>query len=190
MKLDWLIEIFKNISVAVIGGGLWFLYDHIRSRTFEKKLLLEIKTFSEPLDGKRVLFVDVELTNKGKGKLKARQVGPTDYVYKDEHEQLKYSCSLQIKRVKTKNFDNETYLDWYKSPELESVPGIPAEINLLDDYIVSKKNNEIEFWMEPGDIVQLSAPLVLQAGHYLLKVSFFGSDLNEDFWSRLFYVHI
>ncbi len=189
--MNWLVGIFKNISpYAVIAGGLWVLYNYWRGRTFEKKLLLDVRTSSKALPDMRILFVEVQLTNAGKGKLGAKRVAPNDYVYKDAFEQLKYSCSLQIRRINITKLVGETYLDWYKCAALESVPDIPTEINLLDDYVVPDKNNEIVFWMEPGDIVQLPAPLVLQAGHYLLKVSFYGTNPDKDFWSRLVYTQL
>lgn len=186
--MDFLIVIVKYISIGGIGAFLFGLYNNWRGRTYEKRLLLDVKTSSKPLDDKRVLFVEVILTNAGKGKLDARRVGPNDYVYKDADEQLKYSCSLQVKRVNTQKLTDETFLDWYKSSALEAVSGIPAEINLLDDYIVPAESNRVIFWLEPGDIAHLPAPLVLQPGHYLLKVSFYGPKFDEDFWTRLVYV--
>lgn len=186
-----LVELFKNLSaIAVIAGGLWVLYHYVRGRTYEKRLLLDIKTTSQVLDKKRVLFVEVQLTNAGKGVLKARRVGPEDYVYEDESEQLKYSCSLQIKRLDPKRLAGDTYLDWYECPALEPVPDISAEVNLLGEYIVPAENNEVVFWLEPGDIAHLPAVVILGAGHYLLKVSFYGTNPDKDFWSRLVYVRL
>lgn len=185
------VELFKNVSaLAVIAGGLWAIYHYVRGRTYEKRLLLDIKTSSSVMDKKRVLFVEVQLTNPGKGILQAKRVGPKDYVYKDEAEQLKYSCSLQVKRLDPGKLAGEAHLDWYKCPALEPVPDIPAEINLLDEYIVPAENSEIVFWMEPGEIAHLPAALVLQPGHYLLKVSFYGTNPYKDFWSRLIYVRL
>lgn len=190
-KTNFLIELFKNASaVAVIAGGLWGLYHYVRGRTYEKKLLIDVKTSEDALEKKRVFFVEVQLSNTGKGILKARRIGPDDYVYKDEFEQLKYSCSLQIKRVDPKKIVSDVCLDWYKCPALESVPDIPAEINLLDDYIVPADNNEVVFWLEPGDVAHLPAVLVLDPGHYLLKVSFYGTIPLKDYWSRLAYVRV
>jgi len=186
--MDFLIGIFQKIYTAGIGAFLLWLYNYFRGRTYEKRLLLEVKTCSKALDGKRVLFVEVILTNAGKGKLGAKPVGPDDYVYKDADEQLKYSCSLQVKRINTNKLKGETFLDWYKCSALEPVPGIPSEINLLDDYIVPDEDNKIIFWLEPGDIAHLPAPLVLQLGHYLLKVSFYGPKSKKEFWIRLVYV--
>ncbi len=191
MQLSWIVEIFKNMSaVSVIIAGMWILYNSIRARTFRSKLLIKINTFSEPLEQNKVLFVEVELINQGKCKLVARRVGLADYVYKDKFDQLKYSCSLQVKRVNMKKLTGEAYLDWYNCSALEQVPDLPAEINLLDDNVDPCANNEVVFWMEPGDVVHLSAPLILHTGDYLLKVSFFGINRHDDYWSRLLYVQL
>jgi hypothetical protein len=185
------IALLKNFCTFAVTplAGLWVVYHYVRGRTYEKMLLLDIKTSSNVLGEKRVLFVEVQLTNHGKGKLQARPVGPEDYVYTDKDEQLKYSCGLQVKRVALKKLAGDTYMDWYKCPALEPVPDIPAEMNLLGDYVVPAENDKIEFWLEPGDIANLAAPLVLQPGHHLLKVSFYGIT-SEDYWSRETYVRL
>jgi hypothetical protein len=183
------VEVIKQIPPLAIAGGLWGLYFYVRGRTFQKKLSLKVTAKSEPLGGNRFVFVEVELTNLGKGKLEARRVRPDDYVYKDEIEQLKYSCSLQIKRVKANALTDETFIDWYKTEALEPVPNIPTEIDLLDDYRVPAEEWQTRFWLEPGDTAHLSAPLILSAGQYLLKVSFYGTNAAKDFWSRLLFVN-
>lgn len=180
-------EVIKQIPPLAIAGGVWAIYFYIRGRTFEKRLSLSVTAKSEPLGENRIVFVEVQLTNHGKGKLEARRVRPGDYVYKDEIEQLKYGCSLQIKRVKG-NAADERFIDWYKTDALETIPNIPPEIDLLDDYRVPDEQWRTRFWLEPGDAVHLSAPLILSPSHYLLKVSFYGTNATKDFWSRLFYV--
>jgi hypothetical protein len=59
----------------------------------------------------------------------------------------------------------------------------------LDEYILTDKNNVVEFWLEPGETVHLPAPLLLSSGYYLLKVSFYGPR-HSDFWSHIAYVHV
>jgi len=181
---------FESLPLAVVLAALWHLYIFIRGRTFEKRLLLDICTSSEELGETRLLFVEVKLTNNGKGKLGAKRVRPGECVYTDEFEKLKYSCSLQIKRVNASDLKGETLLDWYNSAELRWVPDVPREINLLDEYLVPNEGNRTDFWLEPGDIAHLPASLVLLPGHYLLKVSFYGTRLKKDFWSRQVHVFI
>ena len=184
------VDVIKQIPPLAIGGGLWGLYCYVRGRTFQKKLSLNVTAKSEPLGETRFVFIEVQLTNHGKSKLEARRVRLGDYVYKDEIEQLKYSCSLQIKRVKANALADEKFIDWYKTDALEPIPKIPTEIDLLDDYRVPAEQWQTRFWLEPGDTTHLSAPLILSAGHYLLKVSFYGTSAAKDFWSRLLYVRV
>ena len=144
--MRWLIEkFFESFRLAVVLAALWHLYIFVRGRTFEKRLLLDICTSSEELGEARLLFVEVTLTNNGKGKLAARRGRLSDWVYKDEIEQLKYSCSLQIRRVNANKLKGEALLDWYDCRALEQVPDIPSEINLLDEYLVPNKDYATEF---------------------------------------------
>jgi len=188
--LTLLEELIEKLSIAITGAALWALYLHWRGRTFEKRLLLDISTSSEPFDEKRVLFVEIKLTNSGKAKLQAKPVKRGQWVYKDEIEQLQYSCSLQIRRINPNKVKAETLLDWYNCPALEQIPDVPTEINLLDEYILTNEDNRIEFWLEPGDIAYLPATLILIPGDYLLKVSFYGPDAKNDFWSRQIHTHL
>jgi len=184
-------SVISHLFAAFSGGGLWNLYLHWRSRTFEKRLLIDVHTEITALKNKRIVSVEVALTNAGKGMLKAMSVGPGDYVYQDENERLKSSCGLQIKRIATEKLAGECqHLDWFNSPALEEVPGIPDEINLLDDYAVPSDGNKIVFWLEPGDVAHLYAPMILPVGAYLMKVSFYGTNFQEDYWSRLVCVSV
>lgn len=109
---EWIIGVFKNISaIAVVTGGMWVLFNYIRGRTFSSRLQIDIKTNSESFESRRLLFIDVTLTNTGNGKLQARPIGPNDYVYRDEHEEIRYACGLQIRRIESVNISGETYLD-------------------------------------------------------------------------------
>jgi len=187
---EWIVKGFKNTSaIAVIVFGGWYLIDYIRGRTFSHRLQIDIKTYTESFESRRLLFIEVSLTNAGKGKLQARPIGHDDYVYKDEYEKIRYACGLQVKRIEPLSINGETFLDWYASPSLSPVPDIPREINLLDDYIVPNDDNKTVFWLEPGDIAQLSAAMIVTPGHYLVKVSFYGKK-KDDYWSRLGYVRV
>jgi hypothetical protein len=188
---EWIVRGFKNISaIAVVAGGAWALFNFIRGRTFSSRLQIDIKSNSESFESKRLLFIDVTLTNTGKGKLQARPIEPNDCVYKGEHEEIRYACGLQIRRIEPIDISGETYLDWYNSSSLSPIQDIPGEINLLDDYLVPSDNNKTVFWLEPGDVAQLSAAMVVMPAHYLVKVSFYGIDADEDYWSRLVYARV
>jgi hypothetical protein len=185
-----LIEIFKTISFTAMGAAAWALYTHWRGRTFKKKLFIDIKTKVEPTRLNKILDIEVQLKNISKVKLQARPIAFKNRVSRDQKEQIKYSCGLQIKRINTRKIAYPSNLDWYTSPSLEPIPGFPAEINLLDEYIISNESNKIIFWIEPEEVVQLNATVVLEDGHYLLKVGFYGTNPDSDYWSRQNYVHI
>jgi hypothetical protein len=189
INIDWW-EIAKLLGASISGGFLWSFYLHRKGRIFQRKLKIDVKTSSHVVNTLHILVVEVQLTNTGNVKLAARRVGPNDYVYKDEQEQLRFSCSLQVRRVDPKKITRESYLDWFKCDSLGPVPHIPAEINLLDEYVVPVENDKIVFWLEPGDVVDLTTPLALDKGHYLLKISFYGEVEKNDFWSRLIHVCI
>ena len=58
---------------------------------------------------------------------------------------------------------------------------MPAEINLLDEYLLPNEGNKTAFRMEPGDVVYLPTTLILPPGDYLLKVSFYGNKSDKRF---------
>jgi hypothetical protein len=137
---------------------------------------------------RRLLFIDIQLTNIGRGWIQAKTVGTGTHADKDEFEIVKYSGSLQIKQIRAESIKGDESLDWFTSPVVQAVPGID-EINLLDEYVRTDRNNEIYFWLEPGESVHLGATVVLSPGHYLLKVTFYGPKFDE-FWHRLKYVYL
>jgi hypothetical protein len=92
-------ELLKSASMAAVGAAVWGRYVHWRSRTFQKKLLIEAAATTRMIGERRLVFIEIQLTNAGRGKLEARRVGPAEYVYWDEFESLNYSCSLQLRRV-------------------------------------------------------------------------------------------
>jgi hypothetical protein len=180
------IQLFTVPAVAIT---LWEFYKFLRGRSFQNTLIIDVTTSSQPSGERSVVFVDVQLKNLGKGRIKAKRIGDGEYAYKDEIEQLKHSCGLQVRKINTASVTTDAHLDWFQSSALERVEGIPDEINLLDEYILTDKNNVVEFWLEPGETVHLPAPLLLSSGHYLLKVSFYGPR-HSDFWSYIAYVHV
>lgn len=72
---------------------------------------------------------------------------------------------------------------------LEPVEGL-KEVNLLSNYEDPQHNNQVDFWMEPGETYYLGTPLVLPAGMYLAKVTVVGSDDDGDYWTRVLRVLI
>jgi hypothetical protein len=123
-------------------------------------------------------FIEVQLTNKGKVKLgaKNRQSSPA---YSDKVEQLRYSGSLKLKKIKA-HAASAKWIDWFNDSSFEDASD---EINLLHEY--ENPEQGTDFWMEPGEVYTLGVPLTLTPGIYLAKVTFIGSRSNEEFWSRV-----
>jgi hypothetical protein len=184
MLLDWL----KYLIGPSVLVALWELYKFLRGRTFQSRLRIDISSSATPLGKNHLVFVDVQVTNFGKGKIQARPVGDGEWAYKDQFETVAYSGSLQIKQIDAASVQGNEALDWFKSAAVKEVPGI-SEINLLDEYALTDKNNRIEFWLEPDETVHLGTAVVLSPGHYLLKASFYGTK-PEDFWHHLACVYL
>jgi hypothetical protein len=190
-KMPWLASTLESLPLLALGAGGWQLYLHLRSRTFQKRLAIDITASNRTVGDKRSLFIDVKLENTGRVKLEAFKSSPSTFVYQDQHECLRHSCSLRLKRINMSKLGSQaTHLDWYRSEALEAVDGIPTEINLLDDYILPKNGNVTTFWLEPTDIVHLSAAFILPVGLYIAKVCFYGRDIESDYWSSEMDVHI
>jgi hypothetical protein len=116
-------------------------------------------------------------------KLQARVRRDQGLAYHDSLEKLKYSASLDIKEVRDLGDGACRQLDWFQSPYLRAVRGLP-EVNLLSEYENPDLDSRVEFWMEPGETYRLCAPVALPAGSYIAKVTFVGTRRGE-FWSTL-----
>jgi len=114
--------------------------------------------------------------------------GKASPIWKNEWGTYYHSCGLQIKELGT-TCDGNAFYDWYEASKLSKVENIPEEINLIDDYEVST-NGEVDFWLEPGDTVNLSTAMILHSGHYLAKVNFWGTSDKKDFWCHTFYFQV
>jgi hypothetical protein len=185
-------EIIKALAWLIGGGFLVKIIEFYFGRAYRKTLIINIDTTSTGLDNRRMLVVNVQFTNAGKGKIKAKPVKTSradEYAYKNKIETVRYSGSLQIKELETAGLQGNKYLDWFDDSVSQEVSGI-KEINLLDEYILTDKEGEIDFWLEPGETVHLATPLVLSPGNYLLKVSFYGPKADDDFWHRLIFVRL
>lgn len=174
-------EVVQNLTVAAaaIAGGLWAVYRFVIERRAESVLAIKIRSKCQPSGALWRVFVDVALTNKGRSKLAANAGKPP--VYKDAEEVLKHSCSLQLRRLRIEEPD--TPIDWYDEKQAEKIARI-NEIDLATAY-ENPDTRCTELWMEPRETVHLDATLILPPGHYLLKVTFVGPRIKDDFWSRV-----
>ncbi len=172
------------VSVAAVIGGLWALRRYLIERTDEEAVVIEINSNCELHGRDYLVLLDVILTNKGHTKVQAKYERNEGWAYNDGVEKLRHSGSLQVKTIRAWEPPNDRHLDWFKSPLLEPVAGLP-EVNLLIEYENPLQNNRIDFWMEPDETYHLGVPLVLSAGLYLAKVTFIASGGDDNFWSRV-----
>ena len=162
-------EILHNllVSVAVVVGGGWVLFQFAIKRAYETALEINFATACAP-HGKPnfLVFIDCILRNPASRKLGAKSKkykdGKSLAVFEDEApvgrerveqpERLHHSVSLQIKRLKAEIPAN-TLIDWYETPEDASVKNLfdeSNEINLIESYEIPGIE-EVHFWMEPGE---------------------------------------
>jgi hypothetical protein len=180
-------QIIQNITVASASviGGLWAFLRLYRERTYEGALKIDITAHTLEVEPKYT-FVGVTLTNQGHSKLQANNaIGPRP-VYSDRLDTILYSCSLEVKRINANCIAGDISVDWYNDSLLSVA--IP-EVDLFTTYR-NPNNNQVEFWMEPGESYRLGSLLCLTCGAYLAKVTFIGSDCDEDFWTQLFYFQV
>ena len=177
------------VSVAAVIGGLWALHRYLIERTDEEAVDIEINSNCTVYGSDYLVLVDVILTNKGHTKVQAKYERNEGWAYDDGVEKLRHCGSLQIKAIRAWKSRNDRHLDWFKSPLLEPVDGLP-EVNLLTEYEDPLQNNRIDFWMEPDETYHLGIPLVLSAGLYLAKVTFVASGGDDNFWSRIFCIQV
>lgn len=187
--MSWLT--LKNIQslvliAATIVGGLWALLRLCKERGWESALEIDLQSIFKTLRaGKIFIFLEVQLTNKGKVKLGAKNIRPSETAYSDEIEKIRYSCSLKLKKLKEPAGDAKYWIDWFNNSNLEDVGD---EINLLSEYEDPVEGTD--FWMEPGEVYKLGAPLMLAPGLYLAKVTFIGSRSDGEFWSRIMVIDV
>jgi hypothetical protein len=178
-------EIASNFAVvlAALVGGVWAWRRYHLERTNEAALEIGFGYKTSAVGEDFLVEIDVVLTNKGKTKIEANTRRTDGFVYSDDVEKLKYSASLQLRRVQPWDPNSNRHLDWFESPLLQPVLGLHPEINLLSDY-EDPGTGVVQFWMEPEEIYHVGAVVVLQQGHYIAKATFIGAN-DGDFWTRV-----
>lgn len=188
------------ISFATIVAGIWALYIFVFERNAQAHLGLDIKitisTNSAALGERRLVFLDLVMSNEGKRKLEAKRV-PTDQIaYQDLGESLQYPCGIQVREIQTYLIKTNKSLDWFNDTNQLKCPlGIPDEIDMLEEYELIDTNKPSctetpAFWIEPAETYHLGTSLILPKGDYLLKIHFLGNNTDEDFWSRIVYMQV
>jgi hypothetical protein len=185
----WTVAKDGTLILAALIGGIWALFRFAGERTFQAALDIAIDYLTAAEAGTYLVHFDVALTNPGKTRLSAKSAREGGWAFNDGPEQLRHSCGLQIMRLQVPPGAAPIGIDWFEGPYLTPVPGVP-ELNLLVEYEDPKRNNAVDFWLEPGECYHLGRTVVLQPGHYLAKVAFIGSAGDDNFWSRVQYVQV
>jgi hypothetical protein len=174
------------VGLAALAGGLWAVARLKRERSDEAAVTIDFsaKTSALPDNPASLVFLSVMLKNVGKTKIQAKREKTNGLAFQDKGETLAHACSLQVKRVRPRAHMPHRCLDWFKSDSLEAVANLP-EVNLLSEYENPDQNDEIDFWMEPGEVYELGKALVLGPGIYIGKITFVASKSDEDFWTRI-----
>lgn len=177
------------VMLAAIIGGLWALRRYWIERTDEAAIELGVDYTCAPLGQEHLVVLDVTISNKGHTRIQAKfEKTPTGYAFDDTVEQLRHSGSLQFRSVSPSSPPG--HLDWFEARHLlQPVSGVD-EINLLTEYEDPTKGNQVDFWMEPGEVYHLEAAVVLSTGLYLAKVAFVGARGDDNFWSRLHFIQV
>lgn len=182
-------EIVHNVVVAsaALIGGTWVLFRFLRERTDEAALDLDVSLRSIPLGSEHLVALCVDLTNRGKTRIRAKAERTKDgLAFDDGIERLRFSGSLQIRKVIRSDSLPPCRVDWFDGPPVESLPTVPDEINLFIEYEDPTRDNIVDFWLEPAERYRLETPLVLPPGVYIGKVTFIAAGADTNFWSRVF----
>jgi hypothetical protein len=193
--IEWIKTVFVNapswsepfehivLGVASIIGGLWVLLRLIQERLWDSALDIDIRSSMIPTETHPLSFLEVKLTNKGKVQLRAKVRRTRGLAFEDEAEQIKYSCSLKLKKLRPCIVNADAWINWFDDKNFEAMQFV--EIDLLNEYEDPNRDNRTDFWMEPGEVYKLGVPLALTSGIYLAKVTFIGKRSDSEFWSRI-----
>jgi hypothetical protein len=175
------------VSLAAFVGGMWVLFRFRRERTDEPALRIEVTQHSNQVGAHHLVGIVVELANTGKTRIVAKSTHSTKgFAYDDGEERLRYSCSLQVRKIQQNVPLPLGHVDWFKNNIIENVSGLASEINILSEYENPAIGNSVDFYMEPGEVYHLEVPITLPAGIYLAKISFVAAGGDGNFWSRIF----
>jgi hypothetical protein len=187
------------VIIATIIAALWSYNLFESERQSMPHLGIEIQSVQQAIpksDSKKIVFLDLILTNRGKRKLQADEVPTSQIAYQDPGEVLQYPCGLQVRQIMTAVTQTNAALDFFNNTnELVCPPGIPAEVDLLSEYelLAGPQGNTAtpQFWMEPGEQYHLGATLILPKGSYLVRAHFVGNKRSdEEFWSRITFLQV
>lgn len=172
------------VGLAALAGGAWALGKFIRERAGEPALVITTAVEQAPLeDGLMFVVVTISLKNVGKVMIAAKPKADQDgYVFDDGSDRLRFPCTLELRPV-AQAASAPLLIRWYEQGQARPVSD---GIDVLEEYRDNRSDNQVDFWMEPGESYHIGVPLKLSLGAYLAKVTFVGAKNPDDYWSRQF----
>jgi hypothetical protein len=189
---------FSDVAtgLAILAGGGWTLYQFALRRAFESALSIDctVRTepskhhSGEPIEEHFVVAIEVVFTNIGNRRISAPPALTSKQI-EDYQGAAKHPADLEIRQLPEEVSVPSFVGWWYKKQQLRTIPGIPEHVSLLYEY--TKKDEKIDFFMEPGEKYALGTVFILPRGHYAAKIVFVGErKLAAEYWSRILYFHV
>ena len=173
-------------AVAITGAGIWAFYRFIIKREYREVVKMQLQWKTEPYDNEcQLVSFDATLENTGPVIIQAQP--RRSPAYKDKFETLNYSADLIIRKI-PHGLQPGTAIKWGTGDENESPLPTDIELDLLYDYY--QFDGRTQFWLEPGEDAVMSANVILEPGYYLALFTFVGRRQEENFWRRLYPVHV
>ena len=179
----------KGKALSFLGTlvvGVWAIYLFLLHGSFETSLAIDLSVETQPRDGQYVAFLQVKLDNIGGRRITAppalSQAQIADY-----EESVKFPCDLQVLGL-TGVTSTPRFVGWWskKKDLLSEISGIPQHISVLYEY--TRSDQQVDFFMEPGEKYVLGHVFILPAGHFVAKLVFVGERATAaEYWSRIFY---
>jgi len=195
MALFWYFAIWhtgwgdKGKAIGFLGTlvvGVWTVYLFLLHGSFETSLAIDLSVETQPRDGKYVVFLQVRLDNIGGRRITAPPA-LSEAQIADYEESVRFPCDLQVLGL-TGVTSTARFVGWWskRNPLLSEIPGVPPHISVLYEY--TRSDQQVDFFMEPGEKYVLGHVFILPAGHYVAKLVFVGERATAaEYWSRIFY---
>jgi hypothetical protein len=195
-------QIAQNVAVtvAILVGGVWTLYQVSRQRRLESGLSIGAKvTWTGIGEARFLVYIDISLQNIGNRLLRAHAKRgnfehPLPLPGRPGAHQHFHSVALHIRRIEPTAIADLSgiVVDWHDTKYLSEISDIGPEegheIDLIRSYEQRSKSDGIRvaFFMEPQEMYHLGTSVVLSPGQYMGRVTFFGSRGSDEFWDRTF----
>jgi hypothetical protein len=187
--LFWYFEIARTDwnNPGTLVAGVWTLYLFLLRGSFETSLAMSLSVETQPRGDQQIVFLQVELDNIGGRRITAPPLLSKEQI-KDYEDSIRFPCDLQLRRLEEEEASVPRFVGWWSKRDnlLSSIPGIPEHISVLYEY--TRADQQVDFFMEPGEKYTLGHVFVLPPGHYVAKLVSIGERATAaEYWSRIFY---